>query len=151
MIRRPPRSTLFPYTTLFRSVVYYAHNPDAISHYHAEAKQVHTMVDRLVMAVTGQPDVAKAWGSLVSPNDKVGIKIAAAGGPLFTTHREVVEAIVDGLVAAGQARSSIVVWDRSINGIKDAGYRPGAEGYQLKGIAPKDGYDQKAAITAPLL
>src|SRR2546422_5808325 len=25
MIRRPPRSTLFPYTTLFRSV---AHNPD---------------------------------------------------------------------------------------------------------------------------
>ena len=23
MIRRPPRSTLFPYTTLFRSVVYY--------------------------------------------------------------------------------------------------------------------------------
>src|SRR2546427_2549800 len=24
MIRRPPRSTLFPYTTLFRSVVFYA-------------------------------------------------------------------------------------------------------------------------------
>src|SRR5258706_2592398 len=26
MIRRPPRSTLFPYTTLFRS--YYLHNPE---------------------------------------------------------------------------------------------------------------------------
>lgn len=109
------------------------------------------MVDRLVMAVTGQSDVAKAWGSLVSPNDKVGIKIAATGGPLFTTHHEIVEAIVDGLVAAGQTRSSIVVWDRSINGIKDAGYRPGAEGFQLKGITPKEGYDEKVSITAPLL
>src|SRR3712207_8976183 len=25
MIRRPPRSTLFPYTTLFRSLAYYEH------------------------------------------------------------------------------------------------------------------------------
>src|SRR5438067_10040683 len=28
MIRRPPRSTLFPYTTLFRSVFYYSPNND---------------------------------------------------------------------------------------------------------------------------
>src|SRR2546428_9822243 len=28
MIRRPPRSTLFPYTTLFRSAVYTQSNPD---------------------------------------------------------------------------------------------------------------------------
>src|SRR5690349_23391717 len=29
MIRRPPRSTLFPYTTLFRSVVCHEHERDA--------------------------------------------------------------------------------------------------------------------------
>src|SRR5256885_7556353 len=29
MIRRPPRSTLFPYTTLFRSVVLRVHDPRA--------------------------------------------------------------------------------------------------------------------------
>src|SRR3712207_9205520 len=28
MIRRPPRSTLFPYTTLFRSVLGLVHRPD---------------------------------------------------------------------------------------------------------------------------
>src|SRR3712207_8678338 len=28
MIRRPPRSTLFPYTTLFRSALFYAHLMD---------------------------------------------------------------------------------------------------------------------------
>ena len=31
MIRRPPRSTLFPYTTLFRSVVFGSHNADRLS------------------------------------------------------------------------------------------------------------------------
>lgn len=109
------------------------------------------MVDLLVLAVTGQPDVAKAWSSLVAPNDKVGIKISAAGGELFTTHHAVVKAIVDGLVAAGHGRESIIVWDRSLGGIKDAGYRPNAEGYKLKSIPPRDGYDVKAAFSAPLL
>ena len=107
------------------------------------------MVNRLVLAVTAQPDLGRAWGSLVSPNDKVGIKISAAGGELFTTHRDVVNAIVDGLVAAGHPRGSIVVWDRSLGGIKDAGYDSRVEGYRLKSIAPHDGYDPKAIFTAP--
>jgi uncharacterized protein (DUF362 family) len=109
------------------------------------------MVNQLVLAVTGEPDIAKAWLSLVSPNDKVGIKISAAGGELFTTHREVVNAIADGLAAAGVSRSNIIVWDRSLGGIKEAGYRPGSDGYQLKAIAPKDGYDPKAIFSAPVL
>jgi hypothetical protein len=109
------------------------------------------MVNQLVLAATGQPDIAKAWLSLVSPNDKVGIKISATGGELFTTHREVVNAIADGLVAAGLSRSNIIVWDRSLGGIKEAGYRPGSDGYQLKAIAPRDGYDPKALFSAPVL
>ena len=109
------------------------------------------MVDRLVLAATDQSDLAKAWGSLVSPNDKIGIKISAAGGELFTTHHDIVTAIVDGLVAAGHPRSSIIVWDRSLEGIKGAGYRVGADGFQMKSIAPRTGYDLKATFTAPLL
>jgi uncharacterized protein (DUF362 family) len=133
------------------SIVYVAHNPEAISDFHADARVVRAMVNRLVLAATGQPDIARAWSSLVQPNDKIGIKISAAGGELFTTHHEVVDAIVDGLVAAGHARSSILVWDRSLVGIRDAGYRPGAEGYQLKSITPRDGYDAKTIFSAPLL
>src|SRR2546421_6908633 len=30
MIRRPPRSTLFPYTTLFRSIAWLRHNPNFV-------------------------------------------------------------------------------------------------------------------------
>src|SRR6266496_2705917 len=133
------------------SIVYAVRNPDSIKQYKTNRHIVREMVNRLVMAVTGQPDVAKAWGSLVSPNDKIGIKISAAGGELFTTHHDIVNAIVDGLAAAGHPRSSIVVWDRSLGGIKEAGYRPAADGYQLKAIAPHDGYDAKATLSAPLV
>src|SRR5437870_5260939 len=132
------------------SVVYAVHAPDSIRDYKTNSRVVREMVNRLVLVATGQSDVAKAWASLVSPNDKIGIKISAAGGELFTTHRDVVNAIVDGLVAAGHPRGSIVVWDRSLDGIKDAGYRINAEGYQLKSIAPRDGYDPKVIFTAPL-
>ncbi|MFZ3377594.1 MAG: DUF362 domain-containing protein [Chthoniobacterales bacterium] len=133
------------------SSVYAVHDPDAIKDYETNPRIVHAMVNRLVLAATGQPDIARAWGSLVSPNDEIGIKICAAGGELFTTHHDVVNAIVDGLVAAGHARSSIIVWDRSLGGIKEAGYRPGADGYQLRAIAPREGYDSKAILSMPLL
>ena len=43
------------------------------------------------------------------------------------------------------------MWDRSLGGIKGAGYRPGIDGYQLKTIAPRDGYDRKAVLSAPLI
>ena len=134
-----------------KSIVYTTHNADAIADYETNSRAVRAMVDRLVLAATGQPDLAKAWGSLVSPNDKVGIKISAAGGELFTTHHDIVVAIVNGLVAAGHPRSSIVVWDRSIEGTKGAGYKSSADGFQLKRIAPRAGYDLKATLTAPLL
>jgi hypothetical protein len=133
-----------------QSIVFAAHDPAAITQYQTNPAVVRGMVNRLVLAVTGQPDLARAWRSLVSPNDKIGIKISAAGGELFTTHRDVVNAIVDGLVAAGHPRANIIVWDRSLGGIKEAGYRPDKEGYQIKSIAPRDGYDPKAIFTAPM-
>jgi uncharacterized protein (DUF362 family) len=133
------------------SIVYAMCNPDSIKQYKTNPHVVREMVNRLVMAVTGQSDLARAWGSLVSPGERVGIKISAAGGELFTTHHDIVNAIVDGLAAAGHPRSSIVVWDRSVGGIKDAGYRSAVDGYQVKAIAPHDGYDAKAVLSAPLV
>jgi uncharacterized protein (DUF362 family) len=133
-----------------KSTVYTTHDANAIVNYKTNSRAVHAMVDRLVLAATGQPDLASAWNSLVSPNDKVGIKISAAGGELFTTHHDIVTAIVDGLVAAGHPRSSIIVWDRSLEGTKGAGYKSG-DGFQLKSIGSRGGYDSKATFTAGLL
>src|SRR5256885_3642837 len=47
MIRRPPRSTLFPYTTLFRSVIH----PESIIHSMVE------FVDGSVIAQLSPPDM----------------------------------------------------------------------------------------------
>jgi uncharacterized protein (DUF362 family) len=140
-----------PLPTATPSLVFVDRDSDAITGYRVNGKIVHGMVDRLVMAATGQPDVGRAWASLVSPNDIVGIKISAAGGELFTTHHEVVNAIVDGLVAAGQSRNKIIVWDKSLDGVKEAGYNAASDGYQLKAIPPRDGYDAKEVFTAPVL
>src|SRR6266705_6904298 len=133
------------------SVVYAVHDPDAIKDYKTNPRVVREMVNRLLLATTGQPDVARAWASLVAPNDKIGIKISAAGGELFTTHHDIVNAIVDGLVAAGHPRSSIIVWDRSLGGVQEAGYRRASDGYQVKSIPPRDGYDPKEMLSAPLV
>jgi uncharacterized protein (DUF362 family) len=130
--------------------VFKAHEPDAIKDYKTNSAVVRGMVNRLMLAVTAQPDVVKAWRTLVSPNDKIGIKISAAGGELFTTHHDLVDAIVDGLVAAGHSRENIIVWDRSVAGAKEAGYTK-ADGFQLKAIAPREGYDPKASISAPVI
>jgi uncharacterized protein (DUF362 family) len=133
------------------SIVYAVRNPDSIKDYKTNPRIVREMVNRLVMAVTGESDVARAWGSLVSPSDRVGIKISAAGGELFTTHHDIVNAIVDGLAAAGHPRNTVIVWDRLVGGIKEAGYRPAVDGYQIRAIAPHDGYDAKAMLSAPLV
>ena len=133
------------------SVVYAVHDTAAIKDYETDAHVVRAMVNRLVTAATGKADVAHAWASLVRPNDKVGIKICAAGGELFTTHHDVVNAIVEGLVAAGHPRETIIVWDRSLGGITEAGYHPQVDGYQIKAVAPRDGYDAKAILTAPVM
>src|SRR5256885_9667804 len=46
MIRRPPRSTLFPYTTLFRSqlLIYTPHGQDMLRDFVARYKQAHPEV-----------------------------------------------------------------------------------------------------------
>ena len=109
------------------------------------------MVDRLVRAVTGQPDTAAAWRSLVTPADRVGIKISAAGGRYFASHHGIVNAIVDGLAQAGVPRTRIIVWDRDADDLRDAGYSSQRGGYAVASIAPRTGYDRAAVFTAPVL
>src|SRR3712207_7355205 len=62
MIRRPPRSTLFPYTTLFRSKAYGAYAAKVL----CEPQQLHRLPARLTFAqgaAVGVPYVT-AWRAL---------------------------------------------------------------------------------------
>ena len=59
-----------------KSIIYTVHDGNAIAGYKTNPRVVRAMVDRLILSTTGQPDLARAWGSLVAPNDKIGIKIS---------------------------------------------------------------------------
>src|SRR3712207_8764231 len=45
MIRRPPRSTLFPYTTLFRSELGFREHPDEVDEAEATAADIKALLD----------------------------------------------------------------------------------------------------------
>ena len=131
-----------------RSYVYRVENSDAIADYEANSAVVRRMVDDLVMAATGEPTVASAWGSLVKPSDVVGIKVCTNGAPLFSSHPAVVNAIVAGLADAGVPSQNIVVWDREEHLLKVAGFRTRNAGYRL--MWSEGNYDPKAVITSPI-
>src|SRR3989475_11512037 len=63
MIRRPPRSTLFPYTTLFRSLGKYRINPGNVGIGRKDDNNFRTMIE---VAVENQKPVRIGvnWGSL---------------------------------------------------------------------------------------
>jgi len=71
----------------------------------------YAMLDRAARELTGRalPDMLR---DLVSPDDKVGLKVNALAGFELSTNIEVVEALVRGLTEAGLPEANIVVWDR---------------------------------------
>lgn len=109
------------------------------------------MVDALVVAVTGRTDVASAWRSLVTPADRVGIKVAAVGGRYFSSHRGVVAAVVAGLENAGVPRSRIVIWDRDTAQLRAAGFTRERMGVEVRAVDPPRGFDREAKFTSPVL
>lgn len=135
-----------------RSLVVSVRDDASVTGLRPDSGRVRAMVNRAVTAVTGQPDAASAWRSLVKPSDVVGIKIAAAGGPIGATRKPVVAAIIDGLIAAGVPRSQIVVWDRDEDELRAAGYLgPRASiGATVRPITARS-YDRSVAFTAAVL
>ena len=131
-----------------RSIVYRTENSHAIGDYEVNPEIVRRMVDELVLVVTGQPNVASAWGSLVKSTDVVGIKVCANGAPLFSTHPAVVDAIEAGLMDAGVPPQNIVVWDREEKLLKLAGFRARSNGYRL--MWSEKNYDLKVFVTSPV-
>jgi uncharacterized protein (DUF362 family) len=70
------------------------------------------MVNRAVMELSGRTDLAQAWRAFVHPNDRVAIKVNGLGLRNMASNKEVVEAIAEGLVAAGVPAAQITVYDQ---------------------------------------
>lgn len=112
---------------------------------------IRRMVDNLIIAITQQPSVPRAWASLVKPSDRVGIKVSASGRSISGTHPAVVEAIALGLLSAGVPRNHILVWDRSFGDLTAAGYTSTSPYYVLRWVDPTNGYDLQNMVSSPVV
>ena len=108
--------------TVSKSRVVLVRDASAVSGFTVDAAKVRAMVTAGMKTLTGQPDAVAVWRVFFSSNDVVGIKINTQGAPLQQTRPAVVDAIVDGLRAAGVAPTNIVIWDRDAAKMRAAGY-----------------------------
>lgn len=131
--------------------VFAVRNPEMIASYQTDDEKVHAAVDQLVLTVTRQPNLASAWGVLVKPTDRVGLKISAVGLAYFSTHHAIVDAVVGGLNAAGIPNDHIVLWDRNADDLKRAGYIEKPGGYHVRWPYPGRGYAPKKVYVSSVL
>lgn len=107
--------------------------------------RVQTMVDKGMLSLTGEKDLAAAWRRFVKPDDVVGIKLNNGGGQRFIrTEKGVLQAVLNGVRMAGVPDANIIVWDQVeewlVKGYaKRLGFRIKEGGVRFKGCAPSLG------------
>ncbi len=145
----PPIAVALPPPPPGPSLVAVAQNAAAIRDFEEDPAITGPMVDALLRTLTGKSDTASAWRTIAGPGDRFGIKVTCAGGPLFSTRRGVVAAVVAGLQSAGV--KTIIVWDKSAASLRQCGFTPERLGCEVRGIEPPRGWDRTAIFTAPVL
>jgi hypothetical protein len=137
------------------SPVILAENPQIVQRFAVNGDEVRDMLNRELLKLTSAPDIGTAWTRLgIVPADVVGIKITTMGGPLLSTHRAIVQAICDGLQAAGVSPAHIIIWDKFGEDMRRAGYIPVEGNDAHVGIAsvfPGTGYDTSAIYRNEIL
>lgn len=131
--------------------VYFALLPSAVQGGGIRPALVKRIVDSVVMAAAGERDVAAAWRTFVRPQDRVGIKVSTAAAPVAGTTAEVVEAVAEGLVAAGVDPRRIVIWDRLQRDLDRAGYQDLAGRFRVVSTERAGGYSEKEVVTASVM
>ena len=113
--------------------------------------RIKTAVEKGLLELSGEKDVPSALLQFVSPSDVVGLKVNPIGEKLLSTKPEVVEVIIDGLLRAGLPKKNIIIWDRRLFQLHEAGFTaerfPGIEilGTEMRG-PNGEFYDDKGAL-----
>ncbi len=120
----PPTSarTLVPIPGSAKARVLIVEDDQATSAYTPRLAVIRRMVDRGLTNFTGKPTVTDAWRSLVTTQDVVGIKVFSTPGALSGTRPAVVEAVVSSLLASGQPPAGVIIWDKQMTHLRQAGF-----------------------------
>ncbi|MEW6307155.1 MAG: DUF362 domain-containing protein [Verrucomicrobiota bacterium] len=135
-----------------RSRVIQVQETDAVQTFVPQADKAKVMVARAITQLTGKTNAADAWKAIVSPKDKVGIKVHCAPGPTSGTRAVVVGAVIEGLLSAGLKPGQIIVWDRKMEDLRAANYGELEHRYGIRlASSTEAGYDEKAFYDTSLL
>jgi len=127
-------------------------NPDATVAFTPQPRKIPPMIGPALTHLTGKTSLQEAWLSLISTQDTVGVKVLSAPGPTSGTRPAVVEAVVQSLLAAGLPPKKIVVWDKHLSDLRQAGFFELAERYGVRVAgAAEAGYDEKTFYETALL
>ncbi len=146
----PPTPAATPTPPLPRTLspVIWSEDPDIVQRFAINNAVARQMVNRCLLKLTSSSDAGTAWRRLgITPRDVVGVKITTMGGPLMSSHRAIVQAVCDGLIAAGVPTTQIIVWDKNASDMRTAGYdpQPPTESHVgISAIFPGTGYDPDA-------
>ena len=129
-----------------------AYDAESTEAFQPRPDRVAAMVHRGIMQITGKPNTAAAWRSLVSTQDVVGIKVYSSPGRSSGTRPAVVSAVVEGLLEAKVPPRQIVIWDKHRADLRQAGYFELGKRYgiRVEGSASA-GYDPDQFYETPLL
>jgi uncharacterized protein (DUF362 family) len=127
-------------------------NPDATMTFTPQPGKIPPMIERGLTRLTGKTSLKEAWLSLISTQDTVGVKVLSAPGPTSGTRPAVVEAVVQSLLASGLPPRKIVVWDKHLSDLRQAGFFELAERYGVRVAgAAEAGYDETTFYETALL
>ncbi|MDO8683166.1 MAG: DUF362 domain-containing protein [Armatimonadota bacterium] len=93
-----------------------------------EPGAVKKMLGQGIARLAGTKSESDGWKKYFKPSDVVGVKINCLFGKGASTHPEVVDAVVAGLISAGVKPGNIIVWDRSTGDLVKCGYTINTDG-----------------------
>jgi uncharacterized protein (DUF362 family) len=107
-----------------------------------DANTANSLLNVAIKSFTDKDTEIEAWKSIfptLAKDDIVGIKI----NTLFrlSTHQEVVDAIVNNLVAIGVPENNIIIWDKSDSDLTRAGYQINRSGAGVRCFGTNNDYD----------
>src|SRR5439155_11351324 len=119
-------------------------DPRATEAFRPHQERIQAMVNRAITNLTQKTSVREAWRSLVSTQEVVGIKVFSAPGGKSGTRPAVVAAVVEGLLEAGLGPGHIIVWDKQMADLQQAGFVELAKRYGIRVAGnAQAGYDEK--------